>query len=239
MATSTSLVFDLDLSSPLKLRTIAAMATPRTKPAASNAATKSPARLEADLPTRVEAATRRIAAWFQQHVPEEAARLRSPANRKALDALAKALGQPLPPELVAMWQVQDGLPIFEYEGLGASEAKQRRAGLEKLRKKGTFTNHEVFEQSAPRIQAVKWHAGWIPIAEDGCGNLYCLDLAPGPAGQVGQVIRWEVAGGPFAGSSIDLAKFLERYATALESGRFKYHVDSGTYDGPFIDLLAR
>jgi uncharacterized protein len=215
------------------------MATPRTKEPARKAATKSPAPLEADLPARVKAATLRIVAWYKEHAPEEAARLRPPAKPKALEALAKALGQALPPELVAMWQVHDGLSIFEYEGLGATEAKRCRAGLEQLRKKGTFADHEIFEQSEPRIQPVKWHPGWIPLAQDGCGNLYCLDLSPGPAGRVGQVIRWEVAGGPFAGSSVDLAKFLERYATALESGRFKYDADSGTYDGPFLDLFAR
>jgi uncharacterized protein len=208
----------------------ATMATSQTKQAARKAA---------DLPTRVKAATHRIVAWLEKHAPEAAARLQPPAKPKALESLAKALGQPIPPELAAMWQVHDGLPIFEYTGLGAANAKQQRDGLEKLRKKGTFDNHEVFEQSKPRIQPVKWHSGWIPIAEDGCGNLYCLDLAPGSAGRFGQVIRWEMAGGPFAESSVDLAELLERYATALESGQFKYDVDSGTYDGPFLDLLAK
>jgi hypothetical protein len=47
-----------------------------------------------------------------------------------------------------------------------------------------------------------------------------------------------MAGGPGAGSSVDLATFLERYASALESGNFKYEVDSGTYDGPWIDLVG-
>ncbi len=215
------------------------MATSRTKPGARKTTAKSPERDKADLPTRVEVATRRIVAWLNKHAPESAARLRPPATSKALETLAKALGQPLPPELVAMWQVHDGLPIFEYAGLGATESKRRRAGLEKLRKEGTFANHEVFAQSEPLIQSVKWHPGWIPLAEDGCGNLYCLDLAPGPAGCVGQVIKWEMAGGPFADSSVGLAEMLERYAAALESGKFKYEVDSGTYDGPFVDLLVR
>jgi hypothetical protein len=37
---------------------------------------------------------------------------------------------------------------------------------------------------------------------------------------------------------VDLPTVLERYAASLESGQFKYEVDSGTYDGPFVDLLA-
>lgn len=194
---------------------------------------------EGDLPARAAAATRRIAAWFQKRVNDVAQQLRPPVTANALAALAKAIDQPIPPELAAMWQVHDGIPIFEYAGLGALDAKRRYVQMEKLRKKGIFANHEVFEQSEPRIQPMKWHSAWIPLAEDGCGNLYCLDLDPGPAGKFGQVIKWEMAGGPFATSSVDLAKLLERYAKALESGKFKYDVDSGTYDGPFLDLLDK
>ncbi|MDI1450214.1 SMI1/KNR4 family protein [Polyangium sp. 6x1] len=193
---------------------------------------------DSDRPQRAAAATRRVAAWLQKHAPEAAAELSPPADPAAVEALAKALRKPLPAELVAMWAVHDGLPIFEYAGLGAAAAKKRRAGLETLRKKGTFADHEVFEQNVPRIKPVKWHAAWIPIAQDGCGNFYCIDLAPGPAGRVGQVIKWEVAGGPFASGSSDLATVLERYADALESGDHTYLVDSGTYDGPYLDLLA-
>jgi len=212
------------------------MTTPRTKPATRKATTK--AADSTDLVARVEAATRRIAAWFQAHIPEQSERLRPPVKPKDLASFEKALGRPIPPELVAMWQVHDGIPIFEYAGLGAAESKRRYVGLEQLRKKGIFAKHEVFEQSEPRIQPVKWHSGWIPLAEDGCGNLYCLDLDPGSVGHVGQVIKWEMAGGPFADSSVDLATVLERYAASLESGQFKYEVDSGTYDGPFVDLLV-
>lgn len=177
-------------------------------------------------------------AWLKEHAAESAARLRPGASEATLAALAGAVGGPLPPELVALWRFCDGLPIFEYAGLGVDESRLRREGLEDLRTRGIFANHQVFEQSSPRIQPTKWHPGWLPLAEDGCGNMYCVDLAPGPAGRVGQVIRWENAGGPFAASSVDLAAVLERYASALESGRYTYDVDSGIFDGPFLDLLA-
>jgi hypothetical protein len=104
-----------------------AMATARTKPATRKTTTKSA--VTGTLSERVDAATRRISAWFEKHVPEVAERLRKPAKSTALAALAKALGRPLPPELVAMWLVHDGLPIFEYAGLGAAEAKRRYVGL--------------------------------------------------------------------------------------------------------------
>ncbi|HVK68337.1 MAG TPA: SMI1/KNR4 family protein, partial [Polyangium sp.] len=136
-----------------------------------------------DRPQRAAAATRRVSAWLQKHASGDEA-LRPPVRDASVQALAKVLGKPLPPELVAMWKVHDGLPMFEYAGLGAAASRKTRAGLESLRKKGTFDDHEVFEQNTPRVKAVKWHEAWIPIAEDGCGNLYCIDLAPGRAGRV-------------------------------------------------------
>jgi len=38
------------------------------------------------------------------------------------------------------------------------------------------------------IQKAYIHAGWIPLARDWGGNNICVDLAPGPAGQWGQII---------------------------------------------------
>ena len=34
-----------------------------------------------------------------------------------------------------------------------------------------------------------WHPGWIPLLRDASGVRLCLDLAPGPAGQIGQIIK--------------------------------------------------
>jgi cell wall assembly regulator SMI1 len=205
------------------------------RPPAKKSAKKSTAKKSADPAARVAAAVQRILAHMRERAPDAIADLRGPATDLA--KFATALGRPPPPDLVAYWGLHDGgLPIFEYAGLSSADSLRVRKGLESLRRKGTFDTHEIFEQSVPRIQPVKWHTAWIPLAEDGCGNLYCIDLEPGPKGQVGQVIRWEVAGGAFAAGSSTLADVLERYAAALP--RFKYDPGSGTFDGPYLDLLA-
>ena len=36
-----------------------------------------------------------------------------------------------------------------------------------------------------------WNPRWIPITSDGSGNLQCLDLSPGAAGSVGQLIDFD------------------------------------------------
>jgi cell wall assembly regulator SMI1 len=198
-------------------------------------AKKTPTKKSADPAARVAAAVDEILAHMREHAADAIADLGPPA--KNLAKYAAALGRELPPDLVAYWSLHDGgISIFEYAGLSSADSMRVRAGLEKLRKAGTFDDHEIFEQSVPRLQPVKWHTAWIPLAQDGCGNMYCIDLEPGPKGQVGQVIRWEVAGGAFATGSRTLADVLERYAAALP--RFTYQPDSGTFDGPYLDMLA-
>lgn len=213
--------------------------TSKKSPARKSTSKKSPAKSsptkKSDPATRVAAAVAKLLAHLRKHAPDAIARLGAPARN--LSKYATALGRALPPDLRAYWSLHDGgISIFEYDGLSVAHSMRVRAGLEKLRKAGTFDDHELFEQSIPRIRPVKWHTAWIPLAQDGGGNLYCIDLDPGPKGQVGQVIRWEVAGGPFATGSTLLVDFLERYAAALP--RFKYDPDSGTFDGPYLDLLA-
>ena len=203
-----------------------------TKTATSTAANELARRGE-----RATAAARRIVAWFRAHAADDR-RSNPPAGASAssLSALSRALGVDLPPDLVAWWRLHDGgVSIFEYEGLSCAASRGRRAGMEELRRDGVLADHELFPQTVARIARTKWHPLWIPLAEDGCGNLYCVDMGPGRMGVVGQVIRWEMRGGAFAASSVVLAELLERYADALESGAFTF--DDGMFDGPFLDLL--
>lgn len=213
---------------------------PAKKPASKSATKKSSStRTESaeQRGARASAAAGRVISWLRRYasLPD----LPAGASPAALAAVEAAIGTTLPPGLAAWWRLHDGgVPIFEYAGMSCVESLRRRKGLEMLRLGGTFDDHELFEQDAPRFAAVKWHPGWIPLAEDGCGNLYVVDTAPGPAGQVGQVLRWEVRGGAFAASSVLLADVLERYADALTSGKFVFDPQSLNFDGPYLDLLA-
>lgn len=40
-----------------------------------------------------------------------------------------------------------------------------------------------------------WSPCWVAVAADSCGNQYCVDLAPGPNGTVGQVLAMEFQDG--------------------------------------------
>ncbi|MCA9069211.1 MAG: SMI1/KNR4 family protein, partial [Planctomycetaceae bacterium] len=62
--------------------------------------------------------------------------------------------------------------------------------MKQLLDDGHFPHHS---ESTPKnaIQPVWWSTSWIPITSDDCGNLECLDMAPGTAGSPGQLIDFD------------------------------------------------
>jgi hypothetical protein len=70
--------------------------------------------------------------------------------------------------------------------------------LERLRAEGTFATWPPREATPDNgfVQFTWWHPGWLPLAMDSAGNLYCIDLAPAERGTIGQVISWEKHAGP-------------------------------------------
>lgn len=79
------------------------------------------------------------------------------------------------------------------------------------------------EDALVPTQAVRydlWNARWIPLAADNTGTLLVVDMAPGPAGQAGQVFLWEAV--DRASQDLVARSFealIETLASALESGR--------------------
>ncbi|HET8844772.1 MAG TPA: SMI1/KNR4 family protein [Ktedonobacteraceae bacterium] len=67
-----------------------------------------------------------------------------------------------------------------------------------------------------------WHPRWIPLLQDGSGVWLCLDLAPGPAGQVGQIIQLDVETGKYYPSVVASSwqSLLLTFAQDLEAGEY-------------------
>jgi len=55
---------------------------------------------------------------------------------------------------------------------------------------------------------------------DGCGDSLCLDLAPGPGGEVGQLIHWMHDAASRTLLSPSLEWYLAFFATELEDGEY-------------------
>jgi cell wall assembly regulator SMI1 len=172
-------------------------------------------------------------AWCEAQGSPSMLDLEPPAAPQALamlDKLAKEVGE-IPPELRELFSLHDGgISFFEYSQMSIERMIERRKGLEELRKDGTFDTHEVFPSDAKIVRRVKWHEKWLPLFEDGGGNLYFMDLAPDKNGRHGQIGKWERAGGPGANLSLLLGEFLEKYVLLLEAGKLKFDDSFGIAD---------
>ncbi|NMO17238.1 hypothetical protein HPC49_22840 [Pyxidicoccus fallax] len=194
--------------------------------------------LEETATARMTEVWTRIEAWYAEHCAPYAEDLRKAqrATPQQLAALEQALGTGLPLDLRAfLLRFGGGGPnppgdagIFEYSGMTVDRILSAWKGLAELRKQGAFekaTPHELPE-SDKSLEWTWWHPGWVPFASDSGGNLYCVDLAPGPEGTRGQVFKWESHDGPLPPIRESLQEFFEWYLEQLEEGRCTF--DGGT-----------
>ncbi len=81
-----------------------------------------------------------------------------------------------------------------------------------------------------------WHPGWIPLLRNDGGVRLCLDLAPGPAGQLGQIIQLDFDSGnmcpPIVASSWQT--LFVTFAQDLEAGEYRLRED--IYGGFFLSF---
>ncbi|MDH6464157.1 cell wall assembly regulator SMI1 [Micromonospora sp. A200] len=178
-----------------------------------------------------------IGDWFAVHAPPCAEQLRAGtgASPAAVQALAVAVGHHLPVDLRAHFQLYGGNGggmFFEYAGLSVDAALGRWRDLAELRRQGTFDGWAPGELDTEEelVEPVWWSPAWLPFAEDSGGNLYCVDLAPARRGVRGQVIAWEVHGGPVGPMASSFEAYLSRYRDQFRSGRYRYDLDSGIFD---------
>jgi cell wall assembly regulator SMI1 len=61
---------------------------------------------------------------------------------------------------------------------------------------------------SPLMQNVWWSKKWVPFAEDGGGNLLCIDLDPTAQGIWGQIIGFERGSGPYPTKFKSFSEFL-------------------------------
>jgi cell wall assembly regulator SMI1 len=67
----------------------------------------------------------------------------------------------------------------------------------------------------------------LPFAEDGCGNLYCIDLDPAEHGTAGQVISWDRDSGPGGPVRPSIEDYLRGYLDRVRAGEFNFNAATG------------
>lgn len=95
---------------------------------------------------------------------------------------------------------------------------------------GTFDEAEQHMENYCKVRKKWWHEFWLPFAEDGGGNLYCLDLDPADDGDYGQVIPWERDAGGCHPVAVSFLAFVRHFRDELHSGKYAYDEDEGLID---------
>ncbi len=183
----------------------------------------------------------RIRAWMLANAPEEWDLIQAPATSDELALAAKELGVEFPLDFIEFYGLMNGTdPNGESCGLFPSvdewddmafgpsslgqivrEWKMQRELLEG----GDFEGNEA--TSDPSVAQDWWNLGWIPMAGNGGGDFYCLDMAPTESGSKGQVISHSHESGDHKRLADSLAVYLTELADALEDDKFEYDTEWG------------
>ncbi len=148
---------------------------------------------------QVRKAWKRIEEWHRKHAPKDLKGLNPGATRTELRALEKAIQRPLPEDLRASLSVHNGQPLDnrllfgQLRLLNCTEIAECHSGYTGMYLGRESAADELFHRFYPSdaIAHDVFNSGWVPIAqEEACGNYLALDLAPGPAGTVGQIIEF-------------------------------------------------
>lgn len=167
--------------------------------------------------TAVAAVWDDIERWYDA---QGAARvLQPPATQEQIAAVESTLGVELPAQVKASLRRHDGTPdggwpkgrLLSCDGILGETGVWRS-----LLADGTFDNHKDFHSGGDALKPGWWNTGWVCLDADGAGNGSVLDLSPGPAGKVGQVIDMDHEVGPSGPLANDFVGYLTDVAARLE-----------------------
>lgn len=189
----------------------------------------------------VVAAWNGIEKWLSANVPAIRKSLRPPADEAKIEKLQQKLKLALPPDFIASLHVHDGQkadadglfpgppdelgPVPSYRLMPLADIGREWAMMKELHDAGAFEGRKP--KAARGIQPVGWSLGWVPIADNGSGDYFCLDLAPGKGGTVGQVILFGHEGSDQRRVAKSLADWLGKLARGFEAGKYVLDEDEG------------
>jgi len=185
-------------------------------------------RLPACIPTNRRCSPRgkRIERLIEREGLARAVTLEPGCSDAQLEALERVLPVRIPPGLAASLRCHDGVTIDCDELPGMADDSDHLLGCDEIayewlsfsRIHGDGRSDDFMAEITPD-PAIKsdqwWRMHWIPI-EGNDGFNCCLDLDPGRAGRVGQVINWDHERGPGPVWATSYPAWLAAWAKALE-----------------------
>jgi cell wall assembly regulator SMI1 len=185
----------------------------------------------------ISASWNRIEAWLQANAPEALEYVQGPATAEQLDAAATQLELQVPDDVREFYHILDGADssgIFpscdEYDDMAFSPMSLEGVVLDWEMLKELFEMGDFADLEAEASEGVAndwWNVGWIPFADNGGGDYYCVDMAPTDAGTVGQIISHSHESGTREILASSLAEYLSALADSLEADLFEYDDDYG------------
>lgn len=169
----------------------------------------------------------RIENWLNAHLPAAAIGWNPPASLEELAQAEHTLGIHFPEAVSLSYLRHNGQNsasaclLAGWKWLTLEEVCEEWAAWQDILDSGALEELEN-EGDPQKIQSDWWHPGWIPLTASGNGDHCCLDLAPGPAGQVGQIIEVWHDDSLRNLLAPDFAQWLAGYADALEAGEYVY-----------------
>jgi cell wall assembly regulator SMI1 len=143
------------------------------------------------------------------------------ASAAEIEAVEQAIGQALPSDVRESFAVHNG--ASERFVLGDHLLSTQSVITEWQNWRGLECYNEDFRETMesfpPDAVALDYaNAGWVPLAQSGGSDYLGVDLAPGTAGMVGQVINFGRDEHHKCVLASNWAEFLADFATFLESG---------------------
>lgn len=175
----------------------------------------------------------RIEAWLAVHAPLVAASLNPPTSSRELARTEQFLDRKLPPDFRATYLRHDGqsLDVADlfpgWQWLSLEEIRCKWASWISVLGQGYFVG-KPSDTDGLIIKNDWWNPAWIPFTGEESDHL-CIDLEPGPKGNVGQVIQlwhdWD--GRPLVAPSF--TDMLGQFAKDLEDGNLVVGKDGGLF----------
>ncbi|MEZ4459171.1 MAG: SMI1/KNR4 family protein [bacterium] len=149
------------------------------------------------------------------------------ATDDELEELENEIGTPLSSELGAwLRHLTCAIPLKGgYEAVPISSILDRTQSTQTI----DFSKHlaNIFSWNDGRFDDNRmaksyWQPAWVGFARDGGGNEYCVDLAPGPAGEHGQILMMEFQDGqgPYVSEWPTLEAMMREHLALMNAGDF-------------------
>lgn len=177
----------------------------------------------------MQAIWKRIEEWLEENAPEILNSLLPGATSKELQAAENLMSITFPDDVKKSYCIHNGqrslaAPLMgEWQLLSLKDMMIQWKIMKKLVDTGKF--NDASGKPIGSVRAEWYNLKWIPLTYNGAGDFQCLDLAPPPGGDVGQIITFWHMDGKREKLAPSFRFCLQEFANDLEQG--KYEVEDG------------